>query len=69
MKLSFASSYAVTALSHLATENPAWLVPSHVIAQEHGIPERFILKILKTLVSASLSRWLLLRDLPAPQTR
>src|SRR5262245_65907870 len=29
-------------------------IPSHIIAQKRGIPERFLLKVLKPLVSAGL---------------
>ena len=52
MKLSRASSYAVTALVPLASEEPDRLVPSQAIVQPHSIPARFILKLLTSLVSA-----------------
>src|SRR4051812_1615508 len=54
MQLTHAASYAVTALVHLAAEDNGRLVPSRIIAEEHNIPELFILKILKPLVSARL---------------
>jgi Rrf2 family protein len=31
-------------------------VPSHIVAEAQGIPERFLLKVLKPLVSAGLLR-------------
>src|SRR4030081_2227731 len=53
MKLTRASSYALHAVVHMAaskiTDKP---VASHNIAQARGIPERFLLKVLKPLVSA-----------------
>src|SRR5881227_1321845 len=55
MKLTRASSYALHAVVHMATqkqmEKP---IASHTIAQERGIPERFLLKVLKPLVSAQV---------------
>ena len=50
MKLSRSSSYALLALVHLARGAPDQSVPSHVIAQADGTPDRFLLKILKPLV-------------------
>src|SRR5437868_14076412 len=52
MKLSHASSYALRALVYLAGRDRTQLVPSALIAQEAGIPELFLLKVLKPLVSA-----------------
>jgi Rrf2 family protein len=52
MKLTRASSYALHALAYMAqqkTDNP---IASHKIAHERGIPERFLLKVLKPLVRA-----------------
>jgi len=54
MKLSAHSSYALHALVHLARSKPGQSVPSHVIAQADGTPERFLLKILKPLVTARI---------------
>jgi Rrf2 family transcriptional regulator, cysteine metabolism repressor len=54
MKLSLASTYALHALVHLANRKPDQSVPSHVIAQSDGTPERFLLKILKPLVTADI---------------
>jgi Rrf2 family protein len=54
MKLTRATNYALHALVHLARSDPRHPVASHVIAQTDGIPERFILKVLKPLVSARI---------------
>jgi Rrf2 family transcriptional regulator, cysteine metabolism repressor len=53
MKLTRASSYALHAVAYMAQmkiDNKP--IASHKIAQERGIPERFLLKVLKPLVSA-----------------
>ncbi len=53
MKLTRASSYALHAVAHMAAQKPQDKpVASHHIAQARGIPERFLLKVLKPLVSA-----------------
>jgi Rrf2 family protein len=52
MKLTRASSYATHALVFMAQQKHQNPVPSHLIAQERGIPERFLLKVLKPLVAA-----------------
>jgi Rrf2 family iron-sulfur cluster assembly transcriptional regulator len=53
MKLTRAASYAIHAVAFMAVqkdkEKP---VASHHIAQARGIPERFLLKVLKPLVTA-----------------
>jgi Rrf2 family protein len=55
MKLTHAASYAVHALVFMAGQkNQGRPVASHHIAQARGIPERFLLKILKPLVSVRL---------------
>jgi Rrf2 family protein len=55
MRLSRAASYALHAVVYLARqEGGAAAVPSHVIAGDRKIPERFLLKVLKPLVSAQL---------------
>jgi Rrf2 family protein len=51
MKLTRAASYAIHAVAYMATQNASQPVASHVIAQARGIPERFLLKVLKPLVS------------------
>lgn len=52
MRLTRASSYALHALVFMATQKHNRPVPSHIVAQARGIPERFLLKVLKPLVSA-----------------
>ena len=52
MKLTRASSYALHAVAFMATQKHDRPVASHNIAQARGIPERFLLKVLKPLVSA-----------------
>jgi Rrf2 family protein len=53
MKLTRASSYALHALAYMAGQK-TYDVPiaSHKIAEARGIPERFLLKVLKPLVNA-----------------
>jgi Rrf2 family protein len=52
MKLTCASSYALHAVVYMAQQKNDRPVASHKIAQERGIPTRFLLKVLKPLVSA-----------------
>lgn len=52
MKLTRASSYALHAVAFMAAQKHDRPVASHHIAQARGIPERFLLKVLKPLVSA-----------------
>src|SRR5947209_19514008 len=52
MKLTCASSYALHAVAYMAAQKSDRPVASHKIAQERHIPERFLLKVLKPLVSA-----------------
>ena len=52
MKLTRASSYALHAVVYMATQKQNKPVASHIIARAQGIPERFLLKVLKPLVSA-----------------
>jgi Rrf2 family protein len=55
MRLSRGAYYALQALVYLAKQKPgAGPVASHVIAAERGVPERFLLKVLKPLVSAQV---------------
>jgi Rrf2 family protein len=56
MRLTHASSYAVHALAHLAAVGPDRWVHSYDIARGRGIPERFILKVLRPLVTSRLVR-------------
>jgi len=52
MRLTRASSYALHAVAYMAQQQSDRPVPSHKIARERAIPERFLLKVLKPLVSA-----------------
>src|SRR5260370_27929927 len=52
MKLTRASSYALHAVVYMAAQKQTKPVASHHIAKARGIPERFLLKVLKPLVSA-----------------
>src|SRR5260370_1275125 len=52
MKLTRASSCALHAVGYMAAVKSNPPVASHHIAQAGGIPERFLLKVLKPLVSA-----------------
>src|SRR5262249_60861758 len=54
MKLTRASSYAIHALVFMAGQKQNRPVPSHLVARARGIPERFLLKVLKPLVSARI---------------
>lgn len=56
MKLTRASHYALQALAYLAARRADDVVPSHRIAQERGISEKFLLKVLKPLVEAEVLR-------------
>src|SRR5262245_21877776 len=52
MKLTRASSYALHAVVFLAKQKQPRPMASHLVAHAQGIPERFLLKVLKPLVSA-----------------
>ncbi len=52
MKLTRASSYALHAVAFMAQQKTTDPVASHNIAHARNIPERFLLKVLKPLVSA-----------------
>ncbi len=54
MRLTRASSYALHAVAFMAGQKKDSPVASHIIAQKRGIPERFLLKVLKPLVSAQV---------------
>jgi Rrf2 family protein len=51
MKLTRASSYALHAVAYMAAQKHERPVASHHIAHARGIPERFLLKVLKPLVT------------------
>src|SRR5262249_143197 len=52
MKLTRASSYALHAVAFMAAQKNEKPVASHKIAQDRGIPHRFLLKVRKPLGSA-----------------
>jgi Rrf2 family protein len=52
MKLTRASSYALHAVVFMAARKEDKPIASHHIAEARGIPDRFLLKVLKPLVSA-----------------
>src|SRR2546425_7602047 len=49
MKLTRASSYALHAVVYMAAQKQTKPIASHNIARARGIPERFLLKVLKPL--------------------
>jgi Rrf2 family protein len=52
MRLTRAASYALNAVAFMALQKHDRPIASHNIASARGIPERFLLKVLKPLVSA-----------------
>ncbi|HKB39365.1 MAG TPA: Rrf2 family transcriptional regulator [Gemmataceae bacterium] len=52
MKLTLASVYALHALAYVAGRKHDRPSASHHIARAQGLPERFLLKVLKTLAAA-----------------
>jgi len=52
MRLTRASSYALHAVAFMAAQKQNRPIASHLIAKAKGIPEKFLLKVLKPLVSA-----------------
>jgi Rrf2 family transcriptional regulator, iron-sulfur cluster assembly transcription factor len=54
MKLTLASRYAIHAVVHLASLKKKDAVASHLIAEARGISDRFLLKVLKPLVSQQI---------------
>ena len=54
MKLSSAAGYALSAVAYMAVSKGNQPIASHVMARARGIPERFLLKVLKPLVSARI---------------
>ncbi len=61
MKLTRACTYAIHAVSFMATQEMNKPLPSPIIAQAQGIPEGFLVKVLRPLVTARL-----LLSLPGP---
>ncbi len=56
MRLSRACDYALYALEYLEARGAGPPVASHRIAEARGAPERFLLKVLKPLVTAGVLR-------------
>ena len=56
MKLSLATSYAITALVHLAREKADGLITAHKVARSEGVPTSLLRKALKPLVDAGVLR-------------
>jgi Rrf2 family protein len=54
MRLTRASSYGLHAVVYMASLKHDRPVASHIIAKNQGIPDRFLLKILKPLVTAQI---------------
>jgi len=54
MRFTRASLYALHAVAYMATQDGEEPTPSHVIADKRSISERFLLKVLKPLVSAQV---------------
>ena len=54
MELTRATSYAFHALAYISQQKGTKAIPSHEIAQQRGIPERFLLKVLKPLLDARI---------------
>src|SRR5687767_3355122 len=54
MRLTRATSYALHAVAYIANQKKDIPTASHIIAEKRGIPERFLLKVLKPLVSAQV---------------
>ncbi len=52
MRMTRASIYAIHAVAFMAAQKQNLPIASHEIARARGIPERFLLKVLKPLVSA-----------------
>lgn len=52
MKFSHATIYGLRALVHMAEQKDNGLQASHNVARAEGIPERFLLKVLRPLVNA-----------------
>jgi Rrf2 family protein len=54
MKLTHACGYAIHAVVYLAKQKDDHLIASRQIAEAQGLPERFLVKVLKPLVSAQI---------------
>jgi Rrf2 family protein len=56
MRLTQASVYAVHALAYMSGQKQVGPVASHEIARAQNIPEKFLLKLLKSLAQAGVLR-------------
>jgi Rrf2 family protein len=56
MRLSRTVGYAIVALAELANAPPGSVVPSRKLAEAGSIPDRFLLQILRSLVSCGVLR-------------
>ena len=56
MKLTRTSKYAICALVALARQDSKRFVASHLLAAAAGVPQKFLLKVLKPLVDAKVLR-------------
>ena len=54
MRLTRASTYALHAVAYMAGQKKDVPCASHIIAEKRGIPDRFLLKVLKPLVNAQV---------------
>jgi Rrf2 family protein len=54
MKLTRASTYALQAVVAMAAQPDGQVVASHSAAEAHGLPDRFLLKVLLPLVRADI---------------
>jgi Rrf2 family transcriptional regulator, cysteine metabolism repressor len=54
LRLSSAAGYALSAVTYMAHSKENGPIASHVVAAAREIPERFLLKVLKPLVSARI---------------
>src|SRR3954451_24693972 len=54
MRMTRAAVYALHAVAYMAGQKKTTPTPSHIIAEKRNISERFLLKVLKPLVSAQV---------------
>ena len=54
MRLSQAVSYGISSLTYIANAPVGALIPNSVICRELGMPDRFVLQIMRTLVNAGM---------------
>jgi Rrf2 family protein len=54
MKLTNACRYAIHAIAFMAAQDSTRHIPSYQVAKAQGVPERFLLKVLRGLVDAQV---------------